>query len=118
MNQAGDQSKAGERRTVRVDSLPSDQLQALQKQIRQELEGSKQAVQVLVRTAEEYGISRDAVTGLSKVEEGDTHLALNIRLLAENARNLISATILVESSITGKTSQRHSYLRRRRSRHR
>lgn len=56
--------------TVRIDSLPLDQLRMLQKQVGQELEGRKKAAQVLASTASSFNSSRSAVDDLSKVAEG------------------------------------------------
>lgn len=68
--------KSGEQKndpkTVRIDSLPLDQLRMLQKQVGQELEGRKKAAQVLASTASSFNSSRSAVDDLSKVAEGVT----------------------------------------------
>lgn len=66
--------KSGEQKndakTIRIDSLPLDQLRMLQKQVAQELEGRKKAAQVLASTASSFASSRSAVEDLSKVDEG------------------------------------------------
>lgn len=63
-------SEQSESKSVRIESLPLDQLRMLQKQIAQELEGKQKAAQVLASTASSFNSSRSAVQDLSKVEEG------------------------------------------------
>eukprot|EP00892_Ulva_mutabilis_P010627 jgi/Ulvmu1/7937/UM004_0170.1 len=66
---SGEQKSEG--KTVRIESLPLDQLRLLQKQISQELEAKQKAAQVLASTASSFSSSRSAAQDLGSVKDGE-----------------------------------------------
>jgi hypothetical protein len=63
---------------VRIDTLPSEQLQHLGKQLEQDLFRLQQSAQLLASLAGEYQVSESAVQDLKELEEGADLTSINV----------------------------------------
>jgi hypothetical protein len=57
-------------KAVRIDSLPNEQLQHLEKQLEQDLFKLQQSAQLLASLAGEYQVSESAVHDLKELQDG------------------------------------------------
>jgi hypothetical protein len=66
--------KSGEQKpesnAVRIDTLSTEHIRSLQRQLGQQVEGKKKAVEVLLSTAAAFDQSKSAVQDLAKLNEG------------------------------------------------
>lgn len=70
----------GEQNAVRIDTLSTDHIRSLQRQLGQQVEGKKKAVEVLLNTAAAFDQSKSAVQDLSKLNEGTRSVGANYSL--------------------------------------
>lgn len=66
---------AQQQKSVRIDSLPSEQLDHLGKQLDRELSRLQQSASMLATLANEYSVSESAVQELKSLSDG-AHLSL------------------------------------------